>query len=236
MPVSLASDNKLVKFLDVRTVLIIWLLLMHKNVLAESDWQLVRDKQGIQIYSQPVAGSDLNAVRGVTRVQSSLEKIVTLIRDPALRSRWDEFCGESYLYKILTPSEELVYLHSKLPWPVSDRDMLNKVSWSQDPDSLVVTMRSLAMSNMLPEKKGRVRVVVASNDWQLTPLLDGQVEITTIAHLDPAGPLPAWLLNRLSVDAPYKFLANLRELAADDSIALQDHEFLSKSDGRKDNE
>lgn len=209
----------------VRKLTALWLL-VAVPLLAEENWELVRDRDGIQVYSQPVEGSDFNAVRGVTRISSSLSRLVTLVRDPELRPLWDEYCGESYIYKQLNSREELVYLHSELPWPVSDRDMLNRVTWSQDAGTLEVTMRSVATRDILQEKEGRVRVAVATNDWQLRPKEAGWIELTTTVHLDPAGPLPAWLLNKLSVEAPYRSLLNLRELAASDKIPLQQHEFL----------
>lgn len=43
--------------------------------------------------------------------------------DPALRPQWDEQCAESFLYKQVSDTQELVYIHSQLPWPVTDRDM-----------------------------------------------------------------------------------------------------------------
>lgn len=197
------------------------------------EWTLARDKDGIRVYTKPVAGSALNAVRGVTTVESSLGKLVTMIRDPSLRPRWDNFCGESYLFKQLSPEEELVYLHSKMPWPVSDRDMVNKVTWRQDPKSLVVTMHSVATRDLLAPVKGRVRVTQAVNDWQLTPLAGGEVEISTTVHLDPAGPLPTWLINSLSIESPYDVLKRLKALASDDSIKNQQLEFVRERSGER---
>lgn len=195
------------------------------------EWTLARDKSGIRVYTKPVAGSELNAVRGVTTVESSLGKLVTLIRDPSLRPRWDNFCGDSYLFKQVSAEEELVYLHSKMPWPVSDRDMVNRVTWRQDPESLVVTMHSVATRDLLPPIKGRVRVTQALNDWQLTPIAGGLVEISTTVHLDPAGPLPSWLINSLSVESPYDVLKRLKALASDESIKIQELEFVRERRG-----
>jgi hypothetical protein len=186
-----------------------------------SEWTLARDKSDIRVYTKPVTGSALNAVRGVTTVKSSLGKLVTLIRDPSLRPRWDSFCGDSYLFKQISSEEELVYLHSKMPWPVSDRDMLNRVVWQQNPESLVVTMHSVATSDLLSPIKGRVRVTRAVNDWTLTPIAGGFVEISTTVHLDPAGPLPSWLLNSLSIESPYDVLKRLKTLVGDKNIKNQ---------------
>lgn len=197
------------------------------------EWALARDKNEIRVYTKPVAGSELNAVRGVTTVESSLGKLVTLIRDPSLRPLWDNFCGDTYLFKEISAEEELVYLHSKMPWPVSDRDMVNRVTWQQDPESLVVTMRSVATRDLLGPVRGRVRVTQAVNDWQLTPLAGGLVEISTTVHLDPAGPLPSWLINSLSIESPYDVLKQLKTLVNDEKIKNQQPEFVKERDGER---
>ncbi|MGJ8686895.1 MAG: START domain-containing protein [Spongiibacteraceae bacterium] len=183
------------------------------------EWRLERDRHGIKVYSRAVEGSMFRAVRGVATVDGTMARLVTLLKDPTLRSRWDQFCGESYVFETRSNAEQLVYVHSKLPWPVTDRDMLNRVQWGQGSDSGTVTMQSVATRNILPAKSGRVRVVEGWNDWQLRSLPNGKVEIITSAHLDPAGPLPSWLLNSLSVESPYDMLRRLSTLAGDKSIA-----------------
>jgi hypothetical protein len=192
----------------------------------EDSWNLERDRAGIQVYSKPVAGSNLNAIRGVTSIQVTMNHLVTILRDPTLRPRWDKLCGESYLYKTVSANEELVYVHSEMPWPVSDRDMLLRTVWAQDPNTLVVTMTGSGTQNILPEKSGRVRVVQAQQDFVLTPMGNGIVEVTSYIHLDPAGPLPSWLINSLSVESPYDALSRLKVLITEQSIVEQQYEFI----------
>ncbi|MFQ3199303.1 MAG: hypothetical protein ACI9SK_000008 [Zhongshania sp.] len=193
-------------------------LMKPVNLVCAEVWTLEREVKGVQVYSSPVSGSAIKAIRGVTTVKSSLNRLVTLVADPALRSHWDSFCGESYLYETVTANEELVYLHIDLPWPVSDRDMLNRVVIHQNPDTLAITIKSAATQNILALKKGSVRMVVASNDWTLMPLANGFVEVTTTAHVDPAGPIPVWLLNTLSVESPFSALKSINELVDNEVI------------------
>jgi len=205
------------------------LLLQFNHAYAVAgDWTLERDNNGVQVYSRPVAGSDLNAVRGVTTVQSSMNRLVTILRDPELRPRWDKLCGESYLYNSVSDKEELVYVHTKMPWPVSDRDMLLRTMWEQDPNTLVVTMTGTATQDIMPERSGRVRVVQANQDFILTPMGSGVVEISSYIHLDPAGPLPSWLINSLSVESPYDALSRLKVLVNEQSIDDQYFDFITE--------
>ncbi|WP_374972369.1 START domain-containing protein [Spongiibacter marinus] len=189
-------------------------------------WNLVRDKNGIQVFRRPVEDSQIDAVRGVTTVESSLGRLLSIILDPARRMEWDKFCGESYLYETVNENEELVYVHSDMPWPVSDRDMLMRVSWEQDPETLVVNVNGEGTKGVLPVQKDRIRVTQASHSWVLTPLENGLIEVETVAHLDPAGPLPAWLINMLSVESPYDALLRISNMAKNSNVHVENNSFV----------
>lgn len=191
-----------------------------------SDWELVKDKAGISIYTRDFAGSTIREVHGKTRVQASLSSLVTLLREPELRQLWDDHCAESTLQRRLSETEELVYLHTALPWPVQDRDMVMQTQWAQDPESLQVSVVSRATSGQLAENPGKVRVKVASHDWLLTPLDERWVLVETTLHLDPEGPIPTWLINRLSIDGPYKTLDSIRDILATDKVQARNYDFL----------
>ena len=199
------------------------------NVYAlDPDWILRKDQHGIRVYSQSVAGSQIDKVRGVTILKTSLNRLVTLLRDPEQRQSWDKLCGEAYIYERITDTEELVYLHVTLPWPVSDRDMLVRTRWAQDDDTLKVEMFSEAERNVLPPVNGLVRVKRANHFWELTPLGNGKVQVITVAHLDPEGALPAWLLNKLAVDSPFEALENIRLMIEDNNFIHRHYDFIKE--------
>ncbi|MEX1665537.1 START domain-containing protein [Zhongshania arctica] len=193
------------------------LFLLVDSSLA-NDWRLERDEGAVQVYSRAVEGSSIRAVRGVTWIDSSLIRIVNLLWDPTVRPTWDKYCGETYTLESRSAREKFVYVHTELPWPVRDRDMVNSVTWEQAPDTLVVTMRAVATKGFLPRKKDRVRVVQSWSTWTLTPLSGGGVAVEFSAHIDPAGPLPSWLINTLSVESPYDILKRLRGPLANHQI------------------
>lgn len=205
------------------------LLLFLPCALWAEDWQLLRDDNGIQIYNKSVVGSEIKAVRGTTVIKANLGRLVTLLAEPSLRPLWDKYCGESYWHDGDDSGESLLYVHSKLPWPVTDRDMLLEVMWEQNPNDLTVTMHSVVSKRKLANIKGRVRVVEGWNNWELIPLSEGKVQISSSAHIDPAGPVPPWLLNMLAVESPYDILRRLKKLAADESILSKRYDFMVTS-------
>ena len=175
------------------------------------DWQLKRDRDGIQVYTCKVAGSSFKAVKAVTEIDVSLSSVVALLRDAQACPKWADRCGQSYVYEQVDTMEEYIYTRNAMPWPISDRDVLAHVVWRQNPTDLSVIMISRATADKMPKTKGVVRLVEARVEWQIKPLAQARVQLTTLAHINPGGPLPAWVTNMLLVDSPHKTFKNLKK-------------------------
>lgn len=198
------------------------------SAYASENWNLKKDRDGIQIYTRKVEGSPFKAVRGITRVNARLSSLVALVRDAKACPDWADRCGESWVHEKINDTEEYVYTLNELPWPVADRDVLAHVRWSQSTDNLAVTMLSSATEGLLEKKKGIVRLTEANAQWIFTPLESGEVEVVTLAHINPAGPLPAWVTNLLLVDAPFNTLSKLREAVQDQKYLNAGFSFISE--------
>ena len=73
-------------------------------------------------------------------------------------------------------------------------------------------MLSQAVTGLMPKTKGVIRVENAISEWHFTPQDNNTVLVEHYAHIDPNGVIPAWLLNRLSVSAPYKTMKRMRKI------------------------
>ncbi|MGJ8669971.1 MAG: START domain-containing protein [Oceanococcus sp.] len=177
----------------------------------ESGWVLERDKDGIQVYSREVAGSALRAVRAQTQVKATLTSAVALLRDVPARPNWDTMCEQAYIHEQSSSDEELIYLHNDLPWPVTDRDMVLKRVWSFSPSGDFARVQETAVAGVIPVDPKKVRLETVDGFWEVSKLEQGLTQLRTQAHLEPGGPLPSWLINRLSVQAPYDILQRIRE-------------------------
>ena len=177
-------------------------------------WKLKRDRDGIQIFTRSVDGSKFKATRGVTRIKARLSSLVALVQDTEACAKWADLCETSEVFEQVSASELYVYTVNDAPWPVTDRDVLAHVVWSQDPNTRQVTMLARAVRDRIPKRKGLVRIMEAESKWMFTPEPNGMVLVETEAHIDPGGPTPAWITNLMLVDSPFKTLANMRDLMA----------------------
>ncbi len=172
---------------------------------AEQDWELKRDRDGIQVYTRAVEGSPYRAVRTTTIVVDvRLASLVALIEDVEACPDWADRCAEAYLHERISETESLVYTHNNMPFPVKDRDVLAQVQWTQNLETYEVIMNSQATTGKLAKLRGRLRLTKAVASWNFKPQADGSVEISNEAHIDPGSALPGWVTNRLLVDAPFE--------------------------------
>lgn len=176
----------------------------------ENPWHLERDKQGVQIYTRSVKGSPYDEVKGVTVIAAKLSSLVALIRDTKACPDWADLCKESRLHESISETEHYVYTLNDLPWPIANRDVLAHVIWQQNPENLQVTMQSQATIGLLEKNKGIVRLTQFKGSWIFKPLGGGQIEVTTMAHVNPGGALQGWMTNLFLVDAPFNTLVKLK--------------------------
>ena len=104
------------------------------------------------------------------------------------------------------------YTQTKIPWPISNRDLIFRSALKQDTLSYVITTNSRCMPGLLEEKDGVVRIKKGQTSWTLTPVKGGFVDVIYYASLDPGGSVPAWLINSTIDFGPLNTLQKVREL------------------------
>lgn len=178
----------------------------------EHKWKLKKDRKGIQVFLSNVPGSKHHAVLSVMRVASKPKSLAALVMDLENCSKWAAMCKKARVYERLSESESYVYSLNDAPFPVRDRDVLAKVSWSYDSLSGRISMISSAAVDRLPKVKGVIRVEKAVSEWHFTPQEDGTALVENYAHIDPNGAIPAWLTNIMIIDAPYRTMKKMRRI------------------------
>ena len=171
----------------------------------EAEWAIQRSEDGIDVYTRPEPASQFEAVRAVMTLNDvRLSSLVALISDTQACSRLESRCVEAETLDTIDQTESVVYRYNNMPFPVRDRDMVLRLKWYQQPDSLKVNVVISNVTGFLPEKKRRVRMPKVNLGWKFVPLPDGSVEVSSEGHIEPGANLPAWILNQFLVSAPFK--------------------------------
>lgn len=202
-------------------VMVVFMLLGF-SVVAE-EWQLEKDKDGIQVYTAAVANSDYKAFRGEAIINAELNQVMALLDDTNGFVHWMFNCKSPKLLYKASLLDRYQYLQNDFPWPAADREMILRNEISQDPVSRVTTVKlSGVLESALPEsakaalpkKSDAVRVEDVAGFFELTPLSDAQTKVVFQLHLNPVGALPSGLVNAMIVDNPYETLKAMRKRVA----------------------
>jgi hypothetical protein len=182
------------------------------SVTGQDNWQLRKNKDGIQAYSSQFPGSKIQAIKVVATFDATPGQIASKVMDINTASEWVSNLKTTYVTKRVSANELYYYAEISLPWPVSNRDFVAHLTMSEDTTTGAITIDGPVVENMVPEKKGIVRINNSTGRWIITPDGTNHVTVEYSVHVDPAGSLPTWLINMVSTKTPIEIFEKLRLL------------------------
>lgn len=200
-------------------------LLLPGAAMAEPAWKLALNRGGVQVWKRPEPGSAVVAFRAETIVTSSLSGLLNLFYDLDAAPQWlDSTHRVVALQRNDVRHEYMMLVETILPWPLKNRDVVIAGQWKQDPLSKAVYMHGMGMpKGSYPENPEYLRYYNLRSDWSFIPVGNGQVRVVMEGHAEPAGNLPAWSINMLIHESPFKTVTNLRNIIS--SRRYQDKHF-----------
>lgn len=179
-------------------------------------WTLAADEGGIRIWTKLEGSRPIKSYRTETIVDASIERVAEILLDFDHYAAWARAVSESRT--IGRPSREgvLGYIRTDLPFPVADRDAVQRAILRRDSDGKVrIELRSVP--DAIPAVSSVVRMVDADAVIELEPLPDGRTRIRQSGYSDPGGSVPSFIINFFIVDGPLQMIQDLRKRAADAS-------------------
>ncbi len=185
-------------------------------VQAKEDWELLQEKDGIQVFQRSVEESSFCEYKGIAVIEADINVLVEVLKDVQAVAGWFAFVDE---FKILRQSDAYnltIYVSIDLPWPVSNRDVVVDAAGVINDDStrVLVDMSSLK-EPLVPIEKGYIRITDLTSSWTMNSI-SGHPLKTRVAYearLDPAGHIPAFLINLNVRRQVHLTLANLGKMA-----------------------
>ncbi len=177
----------------------------------DAGWQADGVKDGVQVYTKPMPGSELSAWKGVRVSSVDADILWALISDVGNHDQISDMLHET---KVLasSPTRTDYFQVSKSPRfvPVSERYWLNYAQvvlsvdgtpghnrrvWNSIEDT---TPYTAVIDGILTRYPEAIRLAATHGSWTLRPLADGQVEITYRTFSDPGGSVPSSVMDYLS--------------------------------------
>lgn len=186
-------------------VLFFW---VHLSVNAQADWKLQKAGNGLKVYTKSREGSAVKSIKVEIEFDVPLQKILDVIMDVNAFPLWIYQCKEATLVKRIN-QDQLIYHHvTQAPWPVADRDQYSKFMVTHHAN--YVTVHSEILSGF-PLYKDCVRLTESHANWTLTPVDKQHTKGVYTLSFDPAGNIPAWLINLFITEGPYRSFTNMKK-------------------------
>jgi hypothetical protein len=177
-------------------------------------WERVSNSDGILVERRQVPGTNLKEFRGRGIVQAPLGRVLAIIRDAPHRCEWMAQCADDYVVEENEATRvQISYHRTKAPWPVADRDSINRAEMRVDPAGHRVFLPFSAISHpKVPPVKDVVRMPFLRGHWILQPLNGGSAtDVEYQVHANPGGSLPEWIANLASKKLPLLTIVGLRK-------------------------
>lgn len=177
-------------------------------------WEKIGDKDGVTVFKREVPGSPFHGLRGSGLVRAPPSRVALVLLDDARAPEWVDSLDAAMVVNVISSSEYIEYNHVSMPWPVSDREFLTRVTLEHDAASGAAIIRSepeqQASFPLRPKTvRGALRGV-----YLLEPREGGQSTYLTVElHSDPRGWLPGWLVNFFQSDWSHETIAGVRKQA-----------------------
>lgn len=179
----------------------------------QNDWILKRDSDDIQVYYRESSDSKIYELRMDYYVETSLSGVVKLLDDVPSYKNWVYKLAETSMIERINKTDFYYYNRMDFPWPLSDRDLVGYSKLWQEPDTKIVRATVTSAHWKKQNIDDLVRVTMLEISWNLYPKKDGRIKIEYFLKSDPAGNIPAWMVNLAIDQGPIETIKNMqREL------------------------
>ncbi|MDB4922099.1 START domain-containing protein [Mucilaginibacter sp.] len=178
--------------------------------MAQSNWELKRNENGIAVYTRKPASGNLKELRVVCELNATKAQLISTLQDIGNYNDWVYSNKKSEILKSFNPQKIIYYTESRLPWPIKDRDLIVQLDINSGPEILDIQAKSLP--EYLPQNNKFVRVPYSLAKWKVTQADDNKLKVDYTFSVDPGGSIPSWLVNATMAIGPYNSFVKLREL------------------------
>lgn len=173
------------------------------------EWEFAKEKDGIRIYTRQEKESSFKAFKGETDLHATVEEVLATVEDVAQFTKWDEDVSEIRILEHELGKSLKYYVVYDIPWPFKDRDLCIDAHINSDPSTGGKMLIAGPIPEAVPLNDENVRITEYWQKWIIAPLANGLVHVTIEGFADPAGDVPAWVVNMAITDTPLNMLRGI---------------------------
>jgi hypothetical protein len=192
-----------------------WMVLLFLPldiIEAKNEWDLIKDESGIEIYSKSGSDPEYIEIKGVSQVKSNLKAFVALMQDVNDFKQWMHAAKETSLISKNNDYHFSYYMHSDIPWPAKDRDVVLNLKIFRNSKNGTIYTKTRNITGVIPEKENIQRIASVKSSWKFVPLGEDKIRIIFKTRIKPGIQLPQWLAERIYQLGPYHTIKNMKEM------------------------
>ena len=168
---------------------------------AQEQWEMIKDKDGIQVYLEEEGIYAFKTFKGTTTIDASIHDFVDTIFDLERYPEWGHNVKSASLLERKGDTLQIYYSIAKAPFPYKNRDGVyrNRFTWNKENKELNVSIEVL--DDYLEENDKYIRVS-GNGYWKVKVAAKNKLEVTFLMQVDPGGAVPSWLANLFVEDTP----------------------------------
>ncbi len=184
-------------------------LFVHQ--VSAQNWEFIKEKEGIKIYTRKEGSNTLKSFRGVMDVKTDFITVSNLIGNVKNVDWWDKNLREIRVLLYEKDRHIQYYLVYGAPWPVTDRDLCVDATITTDPVTGIRTIYSVPMPNVIPENPDYIRIKNYWQKWMIQDMKNRTIHLVLEGYVDPAGSVPDWVYNMVITETPLKIMRGIRD-------------------------
>lgn len=196
-----------VKRLLFQSIVIILLGFLNQNSLL-GQWELVLDKDSVQVYNKPNSDG-YSYYKAIAYINAPAYKVAEFLTNIEDFPRWVNNCSATTL--VYSDDNKIIYrAEYDMPWPISNRYSIsqliitNKTTGNYEFKTSPIAIDSLVIGDAILISRFREQVKLKQIGQNLTV-----IELS--GAYDPAGAIPSWLTDKFMKFGPYDMVLKMRE-------------------------
>ncbi len=185
--------------------------LFFASKLSSQNWEFIKEKDGIKIFTKKEATKKLKITKGVTEIKGSADKVFKLLEDVNSTEWWDENISKIKVLHYEKNKKAQYYLAYDMPWPFKDRDLTVDVISTFNKTTGEYKLLAVPSKDRFPENKDLVRIKDYRQEWTVRPL-NNRTYIELEFYIDPNENFPTWLLNMVLIDSPVNTIKSAKRV------------------------
>lgn len=189
-----------------RLPVIILFLLSTVCAKAQTDWELEKSDNGIEIYTREIPEVEIKEFKAKTVVEAPMDELIAALDNIDDHPEW---MSDITFARTIPDSPHITHYNIKLPFPFKNRYVVMENVAESGGDSHRIEMWTSELE--LDDVDDHVRIPYVKGYWQFTKIDDSTTEVVYQFVSDPGGKVPDWLVNAFVVQSPYKTLTKLKK-------------------------